>query len=121
MTIPRLRGSATSSTTLRRGWSGCNALRVYPDGAVTVRGPDGEWVGAETGSLGSVRTVSSSADGREHEARYIMAGPGGDALELRLRFSVEEAAVLWEVFLENKTNHLLEVGDLAEFESAGVR
>lgn len=28
---------------LRRGWSDCNALRVYPDGTVTVRSPDGAW------------------------------------------------------------------------------
>ena len=28
---------------LRRGWSDCNALRVYPDGAVAVRGSDGAW------------------------------------------------------------------------------
>jgi hypothetical protein len=28
---------------LRRGWSDCDALRVYADGAVTVLGPDGEW------------------------------------------------------------------------------
>ena len=29
--------------TLRGGWSACNALRVYADGAVAVLGPDGAW------------------------------------------------------------------------------
>ena len=29
---------------LRRGWSDCHALRVYPDGTVSVRGPDGAWL-----------------------------------------------------------------------------
>jgi hypothetical protein len=62
--------------------------RRLGDVTVRCREEGREWVSAHTGELADVRTVASSADGREHEATYrIRVGEAG-MLDLRVGFVV---------------------------------
>jgi len=96
------------------------------DVALRFRIPGGGWTEAETGAPGQVREVTSSPDGRAHEAWYRFRVAGGDspdpalqphldpeALLVSLRFFVEDQAVLWDINLENRSPRPIEVGDLA--------
>src|SRR5262252_1458367 len=92
------------------------------------RGRDGAWVSADTAQLAQngTGTFAPGADGRSYTATYqvLYAPPGSNTgpqttrstpapiLSLRVEYTIEERAVVWNVTLQNAGNAPREIDDL---------
>ena len=105
-------------TSLRRAGDVIDTEYVEPerrlgDVILAYRRSGAEWTPARTAEPAAPPRVSAATDGTSHEALYAFADGTGPALELRVRFEVEEDAVRWRVAARNAGTQPIEIGDLA--------
>jgi hypothetical protein len=89
------------------------AGRRLGDVVIRYRQQGGQWQSANTASIASAGTFSSTGDGKEYKAAYQVQGSESMALVIETRFTVQEQAIVWNLTLQNDTDQPLEIGDLA--------
>ncbi len=89
------------------------AGRRLGDVVIRYRSPGGQWLSAGTAAVAGEGVFSTREDGREHKAAYPITRDGSKALEIEIRFDMQEKAVDWTFTLVNATDRPIEIGDLA--------